>query len=173
MSANPIPNPALNLNDRDNRPSLKAINISFAILNKSNDAFTELMLARSRDSIIITCETPVTDNPSECPRIPPHIRRMPPRLPPPRVCAYISNSVIDFLDKFTCSRDIVTINLIDGWTIVASYTDPSLHIDPQCYDSTTYRFLIATGNDTISLSCTTSLSPALLTTPILLLLRPT
>ena len=42
--------------------------------------------------------------------------------------------------------------------------------DIPCYGSTNYRFLCATGNDTLSLSCTTSLSPALLTTPSLLLL---
>ena len=43
--------------------------------------------------------------------------------------------MIDLLDKFTCSCDIVTINLIDGWTIVASYTDPSSHIDPRLLTS--------------------------------------
>ena len=49
------------MNDRDNRPSLKTVNITFANLNRSSEAFTELMLARSRDSIIFTCETPVID----------------------------------------------------------------------------------------------------------------
>ena len=125
-----LPPPALN--NRDNRPSSKMINIAFANLNKNLNAFTELILARPRDSIILTCETPTSDNiPPNAPGYYLIYEESPINSPAPRVCAYIKNSAIDLLDKFTCSRDLVTLNLIDGWTIKATYTEPSSPIDPR------------------------------------------
>ena len=129
MSYTPTQNPTLN--NRDNRPSMKTINVVFANLNRSNDAFKELLLARPRDSVIITCESPTTDNiPPNAPGYYLIYDESLINSPPPRICAYISNSTVDLLEKFSCSRDLITLNLRDGWTIKAAYTDPSSPIDP-------------------------------------------
>ena len=50
----------------------------------------------------------------------------PPQAPhsPPEFCAYIANKVIDVMEDFTCSRDRVTIKLLDDWTVTAAYSDP-------------------------------------------------
>lgn len=129
ISNPPTDLPLLNLANRDNRPSLKTINISFANVNKSINAFKELTLARSRDSIILVCETPTSDG-------------IPPNLPgyyllfddstpdsPPRVWAYVATKIIDLMERFTCSRDQVSVYLIDGWVVTASYSDPDSPID--------------------------------------------
>ena len=119
------------LENRDNRPSSKTINISFANLNRSLEAFTKYILARPRDSIILTCETPTSDNiPPNAPGYYLIYNESPINSPPPRICAYLSNSAINRLDKFSCSRDLITLNLIDGWTVKAAYTDFSSPIDP-------------------------------------------
>ena len=119
------------LENPDNRPSSKTINISFANLNRSLEAFTEYIIDRPRDSIILTCETPTSDNiPPNAPGYYLVYNESPINSPPPRICAYISNSAIDLLEKFSCSRDLITLNLIDGWTVKAAYTDPSSPIDP-------------------------------------------
>lgn len=116
--------------NRDLFSSLKTINISFANLNKPPDAFKEFTLARARDAIILTCETPCTD------QIPPNLpgyyvlfANSPPDSPPPRVCAYVANKIVDLMENFSCTRDRVTIHLIEGWTITAAYTDPGSPID--------------------------------------------
>ena len=123
-----VPNPKI---DRDIFPSLKTINISFANLNKSPAAFKELTLARARDAIIFSCETPCTD--LIFPNLPGYyllFADSPADSPPPRVCTYIANKIIDLMENFSCTRDRVTINLVGGWTVTAAYTDPESPIDP-------------------------------------------
>ena len=34
------------------------------------------------------------------------------------------------MENFSCTRDRVTINLVDGWTITGAYTHPESPIDP-------------------------------------------
>ena len=122
---------------------MKTVNVSFANLNKSPEAFKELTLTHSRDSILLTCETPTSDN------VPPTLsgyyalyNESPPDQPPPRVCAYIKNSAIDLLDKFTCERDLITIHLVDDWIIKAIYTDPLSPINPKILTSISHKTVI-------------------------------
>ena len=46
------------------------------------------------------------------------------------------------MENFSCSRDRVTINLVDGWNITAAYTDPILPIDSFLLRPITRRTII-------------------------------
>lgn len=122
---------SLDFRDRGNRSSLKSINISFANLNKSPEALRELPLASPRNQILLTCETPTSD------KIPLPLNRYhliyadsAPDAPAPRTCAYVADSIVSLIETYECSRDIVTLRLVDGWTIVASYSDADSSIHP-------------------------------------------
>ena len=116
---------------RDNYLSLKTINISFANLNKSPDALRELQLAHPRDSILLTCETPSFENlPLPLERYHLIFADNPADTPGPRTCAYIADPIVSLLENYECSRDTVTLHLVDGWTVIATYIDPNSPIDP-------------------------------------------
>ena len=115
---------------RDNRPSLKTINISFANLNKSPEALRELQIAHPRDSILLTCETPTSNNlPLPLERYHLTFADSPANSPCPHTCAYIADPVVSLLESYECTRDTVTLHLVDGWTIIAVYVDPNSAID--------------------------------------------
>ena len=134
MSAHPRSPPPANSTPlsacRNNYPSLKTINISFANLNRSPDALRELRLAHPRDSILLTCETPSSDNlPLPLERYHLIFADTPANTPGPRTCAYIADPVVSLLAKYKCSRDTVTLHLVDGWTVIATYVDPNSPVD--------------------------------------------
>lgn len=94
------------------------------------EAFRAFQLAHPRDSILLTCETPCLDGiPLPTNRY--HLIYDNPTAgsPAPRTWAFVADSVVLLLEKYECSRDTVTLHLVDEWTIIASYSDPNSPID--------------------------------------------
>ena len=92
----------------------------------------ELHLASPSDQILLTCEVP-TSNKIPLPLNRVHLIYADSAVdsPAPRTCAYIADSAISLIETYECSRDIITLRLVDGWTIIASYTDVDSDIDPK------------------------------------------
>ena len=113
-----------NSNNRDFRTSLKTINFSYLNANRSSEAIRELTLTRPRDIIYIVGEVALNDNvPISIPGFysiydDSNTHKI-------RTCAYLKESAADCLESFHTSPDIISIRLVDNWTITGCYIDPT------------------------------------------------
>lgn len=130
-------------NNRDHRTSLKTINFSYLNANRSTEAIRELTLTRPRDILYIISEVALNDHvPVPIPGYYSIYDDSDPTLNKIRTCAYLKESAADCLDSFRTSPDIVTIILVDKWTITRCYIDPSSPIPPSLLTPLTDKHII-------------------------------
>ena len=107
------------------RTSLKTINFSYLNANRSAEAIRELVISRPRDVIYFVSEVALNDHvPVLIPGFYSIYDETNPTLNQIRTCAYFKESAADCLESFHSTPDIVTIKLIDNWTITGCYIDP-------------------------------------------------
>lgn len=112
--------------NHDYRTSLKTINFSYFNANKSTEAIRELTLTRPHNILYIISEVALNDHvPVPIPGYYSIYDDSDPTLHRIRTCAYLKESAADCLESFRTTPNIVTIDLVDNWTITGCYIDPT------------------------------------------------